>query len=110
MPKKPLKPIPHFESEAEEREFWETHDSTDYIDWSEARPIRLPNLKPSTRELSLQLPLSLFEDLKIEANWRHVPLDALVKLWLEDKLEEQQAKRRPRRTKKKEKRDELGMT
>jgi CopG antitoxin of type II toxin-antitoxin system len=55
---KKSKPVPAFKTEAEERKFWETHDSTDYIDWSKAERVRLPNLKPSITAISIQLPLS----------------------------------------------------
>ena len=63
-----LKPIPTFATEAEERQFWETHDSTDYVDWSKARRARLPNLKPTTTAISLRVPVALLESIKIEAN------------------------------------------
>lgn len=59
-----LKPIPEFRSEAEERRFWETHDSTAYVDWSKARFVKFPNLKPSTETISLRLPAPLLSDLK----------------------------------------------
>ena len=62
------KPVPVFKSEAEERKFWETHDSTDYIDWSKASPARFPNLKPSTTAISIRLPSGLLEQIKIAAN------------------------------------------
>ncbi|HZJ13295.1 MAG TPA: BrnA antitoxin family protein, partial [Methyloceanibacter sp.] len=74
-----LKPIPHFRSEAEEREFWETHDSTDYVDWSKAERVRFPNLKLSTQSISLRLPLGLLERIKIAANKRDVPYQSLIK-------------------------------
>lgn len=85
MPKK-LKPIPRFRSEAEERRFWETHDTTEYLDWSKAQRVRFPNLKPSTTAISLRLPLSLLERIKIEANKRDVPYQSLIKTWLAEKL------------------------
>lgn len=82
-----LKPIPAFKNEAEERKFWETHDSTDYIDWSKATPARFPNLKPSTTAISLRLPVSLLEQIKIAANKRDVPYQSLIKMWLAEKVE-----------------------
>jgi predicted DNA binding CopG/RHH family protein len=85
--KKRLKPIPHFETEAEEREFWETHDSFDYVDWSKAKRVRFPNLKPSTSSISLRLPLSLLERIKIAANKRDVPYQSLIKVWLAEKVD-----------------------
>jgi predicted DNA binding CopG/RHH family protein len=85
MPKK-LKPVPSFRSEAEERKFWETHDSTDYVDWSKATRARFPNLKPSTKSISLRLPLGLLEQIKVEANKRDVPYQSLIKVWLAEKV------------------------
>ncbi len=83
--KKMLKPIPRFKTEAEEREFWETHDSTEYIDWSRAQRVRFPHLKPTTQAISLRLPLSLLEQIKVEANKRDVPYQSLIKVWLAEK-------------------------
>src|ERR1700743_2969199 len=77
-----LKPIPAFKTEAEERKFWETHDSTDYVDWSKAERARFPNLKPSTTAISIRLPLGLLEQIKIAANKRDVPYQSLIKMWL----------------------------
>jgi predicted DNA binding CopG/RHH family protein len=81
------KPIPAFKSEAEERKFWETHDSTDYVDWNTAQRVRFPNLKPSTTAISLRLPVSLLEQIKIAANKRDVPYQSLIKMWLAEKVE-----------------------
>lgn len=83
---KKFKPIPKFKSEAEEREFWEVHDSTEYVDWSKAVRVRFPNLKPSTQSISLRLPLDLLERIKIEANKRDVPYQSLIKVWLAEKV------------------------
>ncbi len=83
---KKLRPVPKFESEAEERAFWETHDSTDYVDWSKAQRVRFPNLKPSTVSISLRLPVSLLEQIKIAANKRDVPYQSLIKMWLAEKV------------------------
>lgn len=84
---KALKPMPTFRSEAEERAFREAHDSTDYIDWSKAKPVRLPNLKPSSTSISIRLPNSLLEGIKIAANKRDVPYQSLIKVWLSEKME-----------------------
>ncbi|MEI7712218.1 MAG: BrnA antitoxin family protein [Rhodospirillales bacterium] len=84
-----LKSVPCFESEAEERAFWETHDTTDYLDWSKARRVKFPNLKLSTKTISLRLPASMLDDIKIAANKRDVPYQSLVKVWLAEKLEQQ---------------------
>jgi len=85
---KPLKRIPEFRSEDEERAFWgaEGRDSTEYLDWSKARLARFPNLKPSTRAISLRLPVSLLERIKLEANKRDVPYQSLIKVWLAEKV------------------------
>lgn len=84
---KKLKPVPHFASEAEERQFWESHDSTAYVDWSAAEQVRLPNLKPTTTSISLRLPITLLERLKIAANKRDVPYQSLIKTWLAEQLQ-----------------------
>jgi predicted DNA binding CopG/RHH family protein len=83
---KKLKPIPTFKNEAEERKFWESHDSTDYVDWSKAQRVRFPNLKPSTTAISLRLPIGLLEQIKIAANKRDVPYQSLIKIWLAEKV------------------------
>jgi predicted DNA binding CopG/RHH family protein len=84
--KKKLKPIPRFANERKEREFWETHDSTEYLDWSKAKRVRFPNLKPSTIAISLRLPVTLLEEIKIAANKRDVPYQSLIKTWLAEKV------------------------
>jgi predicted DNA binding CopG/RHH family protein len=81
-----LKTIPRFKTEAEERKFWETHDSTDYVDWSKAERVRFPNLKPSTTAISIRLPTSLLEQIKVAANKRDVPYQSLIKMWLAEKI------------------------
>ncbi|HTF72835.1 MAG TPA: BrnA antitoxin family protein [Bradyrhizobium sp.] len=83
---KKLKPVPILKTEAKERKFWETHDSTDYIDWSKAERVRLLNLKPSTTAISIRLPLALLEQIKIAANKRDVPYQSLIKMWLAEKV------------------------
>jgi predicted DNA binding CopG/RHH family protein len=85
---KKLKPIPRFRSEDEERDFWAAkgRDSTQYIDWGKARLARFPNIRLSTRSISLRLPLSLLEGIKLEANKRDVPYQSLIKVWLMERL------------------------
>lgn len=83
---KKLKPPPKFADEAEERLFWETRDSVDYVDWTKARRVNLPNLKPTTTSISLRLPLSLLDQIKIAANKRDVPYQSLIKTWLAEKV------------------------
>jgi predicted DNA binding CopG/RHH family protein len=83
------KNIPDFESEAEEQAFWAEHDSTDYVDWEDAREIVLPNLKPSTRTISLRLPEHMLEKLRVLANKRDVPYQSLMKIFLAERIDEE---------------------
>ena len=83
---KQRKKIPSFKSEEEERAFWETHDSTDYLDWTQAQQVIMPNLKPSTKTISLRLPQHLLDSIKAAANARDVPYQSLIKVWLQEKL------------------------
>ena len=84
---KSLKPIPTFETEAEERAFWESHDTTDYIDWGKAKQVVMPNLKPSSASISLRLPTGLLDQIKVAANKRDVPYQSLIKIWLAEKVD-----------------------
>ena len=84
-----LKRVPKFKSENEELEFWATHDSTEYVDYSKARKVLLPKLKPSTRSISIRLPESLIEHLKVLANKRDIPYQSLLKMLLTEKVEEE---------------------
>ena len=84
--KKPRGQTP-FKTEAAERAFWESHDSSDYIDWTKAERARFPNLKPSTTAISLRLPVNLLEQIKVAANKRDVPYQSLIKMWLAEKVE-----------------------
>jgi predicted DNA binding CopG/RHH family protein len=81
-----LKSIPVFKTEADKRKFWQTHDSSDYVDWSKAQRARFPNLKPSTTAISIRLPSGLLEQIKIAANKRDVPYQSLIKMWLAEKV------------------------
>jgi len=83
---KPVKKPPKFASEAAERAFWESHDSTEYVDWSKAQRAVLPNLKPTTRTISLRLPQHLLDSIKVAANARDVPYQSLIKVWLQERL------------------------
>ena len=85
MARKP-EAVPDFASEAEERAYWETHDSSDAVDWSRARRVPLPNLKPSTVSISLRMPVGVLERIKVEANRRDVPYQSLIKMWLAEKV------------------------
>lgn len=81
-----MKKIPKFKTEAKEREFWANADSSDYIDWSKARRVLLPNIKPSLRTISLRLPEIMLEELKLIANKRDVPYQSLIKIFLSERL------------------------
>ena len=83
---KPTKPVPKFTSEAQERAYWEEHDSTEHLDWSKATKSILPNLKPTTKTISLRLPQHLLDSIKAAANARDVPYQSLIKVWLQEKL------------------------
>ncbi|HHT9124793.1 MAG TPA: BrnA antitoxin family protein [Candidatus Brocadiia bacterium] len=84
-----LKKVPKFKSEKEEFEFWSAHDSTEYVDYSRAKSVLFPNLKPSTRTISLRLPESLIEHLKVLANKRDIPYQSLLKTFLVERVEEE---------------------
>jgi predicted DNA binding CopG/RHH family protein len=81
-----LKAAPKFASEAAERAYWESHDSTDHLDWSNAQRVSVPNLKPTTKTISLRLPQHLLDSIKTAANSRDVPYQSLIKVWLQEKL------------------------
>lgn len=85
---KKLKKIPSFKTENEEREFWESHDSSEYLDLSKAKRAVLPNLKPSTKTISLRLPEGLLNRIKVEANKRDMPYQSLIKVWLAKEIQE----------------------
>lgn len=86
--KKARKQTPRFASEAEERAFWEKTDSTEYVEWSKAERAVFPDLKPTTRSISLRLPLSMLDAIKSAANRQDVPYQSLIKVWLSEKLDE----------------------
>jgi predicted DNA binding CopG/RHH family protein len=83
------KQIPEFQSEDEEREFWLSHDSTDYVNWGEAERVILPNLKPSTKTISLRLPQSMLDELRQMANKRDVPYQSLIKIFLRERIDQE---------------------
>ena len=84
-----LKKIPEFSNEDEERAFWESHDSSDFVDWSTAERVTLPNLKPSVQKISLRLPQSMLDDLKLLANKRDVPYQSLLKIFLAERIDKE---------------------
>ena len=84
---KKLKKIPKSKSEVEEREFWQNSDSTEYIDWGKAKRVTFPNLKPSTKTISIRLPESMLEEIKSLANKRDVPYQSLIKIILKERID-----------------------
>lgn len=93
-PKQALKKTPVFRTEDEEREFWETHDSTEYVNWSKARIVRFPNLRPSSTAISVRLPDTLLIELKLLANERDVPYQSLLKVYLADRVKAERERAR----------------
>jgi predicted DNA binding CopG/RHH family protein len=89
-----MKKIPQFKNEAEEFDFWSSADSTEYVDWSKAKRVKFPNLKPSLRTISVRLPVAMVEDLKILANQRDVPYQSLLKVFLAERLQQERLRRR----------------
>jgi predicted DNA binding CopG/RHH family protein len=92
MSKRKPKPVPAFASEEEERSFWASHDSSDYVDWGKARPRSFPNLRPTLRTISLRLPESMIGQLKVLANKRDIPYQSLLKQFLAERLQREVAK------------------
>jgi predicted DNA binding CopG/RHH family protein len=87
---KPLKPIPEFNTEAEERAFWESpgNDSTEYVDWSKAKLVSFPKLRPSTETISLRMPEDVLNTIRSHARRLDVPYQSLIKLWCAEKAAE----------------------
>jgi len=86
---KKLKPIPTFKNEDEERNFWAVADTSEYFDYNKAKLVIFPNLKPSTKSISIRLPEWIIAQLKAIANKRDIPYQALIKMFLAEKLEEE---------------------
>jgi len=81
--------IPKFRTEEEERNFWSSHDSTEYIDWSKAKDVTLSNLKPSVRSISIRLPEIMIEELKLLAHKKDIPYQSLMKIYISEKMREE---------------------
>lgn len=84
-----MKKIPKFKNEAEERKYWQKEDSLELIDWSDAEEVVLPKLKPSTKTISLRLPESMLEELKLLANKKDVPYQSLLKMFLSERIDKE---------------------
>ncbi len=87
--------IPKFENEDQERDFWSNQDSAEYIDWEKAQRSSFPNLRPSTKTISLRLPESMLDDLKMLANEKDIPYQSLLKVFVAERIKEElRSKRR----------------
>ncbi|MHB1376480.1 MAG: BrnA antitoxin family protein [Candidatus Humimicrobiaceae bacterium] len=84
-----MKKIPNFLNEDKEREFWAEADSLEYIDWGKAKKFILPNLKPSVKTISLRIPESMLEEIKLLANKRDVPYQSLMKIFLSERIDKE---------------------
>ena len=80
-------PMPKFKNEDEEREFWATHDSTDYVDWEKAEKVIFPKLKPATKTISLRMSEAMLSELKLLANKSDVPYQSLIKIFLRERID-----------------------
>jgi predicted DNA binding CopG/RHH family protein len=89
-----VKKTPEFKSEDEEFDFWSNADSTEYVDWSQAKRAKFVNLKPTLRTISVRLPVAMVEDLKVLANQRDVPYQSLLKVFLAERLDRERVRRR----------------
>ena len=83
------KQIPKFKNEDEERKFWESHDSTEFVNWKQAKKVTFSKLKPSVKKISLRLPEAMLEELKLLANKRDVPYQSLLKIFLAERIEKE---------------------
>ncbi|MCC6602989.1 MAG: BrnA antitoxin family protein [Anaerolineae bacterium] len=81
------KQIPEFENEDEEREFWAAHDSAEYLDWEKAEQVVFPKLKPSTKTISLRIPESMLDEIRLLANKRDIPYQSLIKVFLRERID-----------------------
>ena len=86
---KKLKKIPEFKNEDEEREFWAKNDSSEYLDWDKSERMVLPNLKPSSKTISLRLPEYILDELKMLARKRDVPYQSLIKVYLKERVDQE---------------------
>ena len=83
------KATPKFKNEQQERKFWQSHDSTEYVDWSIARKVIMPNLSPSVKNISLRLPESMLAELKLLANKKDIPYQSLLKMFLAERIKKE---------------------
>ncbi len=81
--------VPKFKSLAEERAFWKNTDSTELVDWSKSSAVTFPNVKPTVRSISIRLPQSMIDELKVLANKQDVPYQSLMKLYLSERIDKE---------------------
>ena len=81
------KPMPKFKNEDEEREFWATHDSAEYVDWKNAEKTIFPKLKPATKTISLRMSEAMLSELKLLANKSDIPYQSLIKIFLRERID-----------------------
>lgn len=87
--KKKIRPLPKFKKEQDERNFWNTHDTTDYFDYSESKRVEIefdPGVEAPVKSISLRLPRDMLNDLKVLANKRDIPYQSLIKVYLAEKI------------------------
>ena len=96
-PAKKFKTVPKFRSHEEAGAFWMAHDTTEYLDWSKARPVRFTKLRPSTATISLRLPQAMLDELRVLANERDVPYQSLLKVYLAERIAQERKPARLRR-------------
>jgi predicted DNA binding CopG/RHH family protein len=90
--KKKVKPMPKFKNERDEREFWTTHDTTDYFDFSESNRVEIefdPGIEAPVKSISLRLPRDMLNQLKVLANKKDIPYQSLIKVYLAEKIAEE---------------------
>ena len=85
------KKLPKFKSEKAERKFWATHDSSEYLPWEKAQRVTFPNLAPSVKNISIRLPASMLEELKVLAHKKDVPYQSLMKIYLANQIKRELA-------------------
>ena len=81
--------IPKFKNEADEQNFWLNKDSTEFVEWDKAKFVDLPNLKPTTKSISLRLPESMLNELKIIAHKNDIPYQSLIKIYLSERIQKE---------------------
>ena len=86
---KNLSKIPKFKNITDEREYWNSHDSTELVNWSKAENVTFPNLKPSVKLVSIRLPQSMIDELKLLANKSDVAYQSLMKIYLNERIKKE---------------------